>query len=70
LTGGTLQRVIDGRIVVGVNYIDYVLARGLTAIRDETSPKVIMAAYPSEERGKSLADHAIVTARIELPWVK
>ena len=69
MTGGTVQRVVDGKIVVGGKYIDYVLVRGLPVIRDETSPKVIMAAYPSEERGKLLADHAIVTARIELPWV-
>lgn len=69
LAGGTVQRVIDGKIVVGHNYIDYVLVRGLPVIRDNTSPKVIMAAYPSEERGKLLADHAIVTARVELPWV-
>ena len=69
MTGGTVQRVIDGKIVVGVKYIDYVLVRGLRVIRDETSPKVIMAAYPPDERGKLLADHAIVTARVELPWV-
>lgn len=66
LTGGTLQDVVDGKIVVGRKYIDYVLARGLKVIRDETSPQVIMAAYPPEERGKLLADHAIVTARVEL----
>ena len=63
------QRVVDGKIVMDSKYIDYVLVRGLPVIRDETSPKVIMAAYPSEERGKLLADHAIVTARVELPWV-
>ena len=66
---GTLQRVVDGKVVLGERYIDYILARGLTVVRDETSPKVIPAAYPLTERGKLLADHAIVTAKVELPWV-
>ncbi len=69
ITGGTQQRVIDGKVFVGRTYIDYLLVRGLPVIRDETSPKVIPAAYPPGERGKLLADHAIVTARVELPWV-
>ena len=69
LTGGTLQDVVDGKVVVGRSYIDYVFARGLPVTRDETSPKVVMAAYPPGEKGKLLADHAIVTARVELPWV-
>lgn len=66
MTGGTLQRVIDGKIILGKNYIDYLLIRGLKVVRDETSPKVVMAAYPLKETGNLLADHAIVTAKVEL----
>ncbi|MEP7271973.1 MAG: endonuclease/exonuclease/phosphatase family protein [Acidobacteriota bacterium] len=69
MSGGTLQRIADGKIVLGRSYIDYVLVRGVSVIRDATSPKVVMAAYPSDAQGKILADHAIVTARIELPWI-
>lgn len=66
---GTVQRVKDGKIVVGEKYLDYLLVRGLRVVRDPTSPKVIAAAYPPDESGKSLADHAIVTAKVELPWI-
>ena len=68
-TDGTLQRVVDGKIVVGEKYIDYLLIRGLRVVRDATSPKVIPAVYPPGENGKLLADHAIVTAKVELPWL-
>jgi endonuclease/exonuclease/phosphatase family metal-dependent hydrolase len=67
--GGTTQKVVDGKVVLSDHYIDYVLARGLRVVRDETSPKVITAAYPPTETGKLLADHAIVTAKVELPWL-
>lgn len=68
-TAGTVQRVRDGKIVVGEKYIDYLLIKGLPVVRDATSPKVIPAVYPAGEDGKLLADHAIVTAKAEIPWL-
>jgi endonuclease/exonuclease/phosphatase family metal-dependent hydrolase len=67
--GGSTQKVVDGKVVIGEHYIDYLLARGLRAVRDETSPRVIPAAYPPGASGTLLADHAIVTAKVELPWL-
>ena len=70
LSSNTIQEVVNGRNVMRENsHIDYVLVKGVTVVRDETSPKTIMAAYPPGENGKLLADHAIVTAKIELPWL-
>ncbi len=68
-TGGSTQKVVDGKVVIGDHYIDYVLVRGLRAVKDETSPKVIAATYPAGADGKILADHAIVTAKVEVPWL-
>jgi endonuclease/exonuclease/phosphatase family metal-dependent hydrolase len=68
LTLGTRQKVVDGKVTVLENHIDYVLVRGLTVIRDQTSPRVVLAAYPPGADGKMLGDHAIVTAKITLPW--
>jgi endonuclease/exonuclease/phosphatase (EEP) superfamily protein YafD len=67
VTAGTVQRVKDGKITVGEKYIDYVLVRGARVVRDQTSPKVVAAVYPAGADGKLLADHAIVTAKVELP---
>jgi endonuclease/exonuclease/phosphatase family metal-dependent hydrolase len=64
---GTVQRLVDGKIVVGEKYLDYLLIRGLHVVRDETSPRVIPAVYPAGDTGTMLADHAIVTAKVELP---
>ncbi len=69
MTGGTTQEAKDGKNVLKDTYIDYLLVRGVSVIRDETSPKVILAAYPPGANGKLLADHAIVTAKIDLPWL-
>jgi endonuclease/exonuclease/phosphatase family metal-dependent hydrolase len=66
---GSQQRLVDGKIVVGDKYIDYLLTRGLRVVRDETSPKVVPAAYPAGDNGTLLADHAIVTAKVEIPWL-
>lgn len=65
--GGTLQRSENGKVVLGDKYIDYLLVRGLRVVRDETSPKVIPAVYPARPDGKLLADHTIVTAKLEAP---
>jgi endonuclease/exonuclease/phosphatase family metal-dependent hydrolase len=67
--GGSQQRLVDGTVAVGDKYIDYLLTRGLRVVRDETSPKVIPAVYPAGGGGTLLADHAIVTAKVELPWL-
>ena len=69
MTGGTLQGMKDDKPVVGDKYIDYLLIKGLPVVRDATSPKVIAAVYPPGENGRLLADHAIVTAKVELPWL-
>ena len=69
-TDGTVQRVVDGKIVVGEKYIDYLLVKGLRVVRDETSPKVVAGVYPPGDDGRLLADHAIVTAKVELPWFR
>jgi endonuclease/exonuclease/phosphatase family metal-dependent hydrolase len=67
LAVGTRQKVEDGKVTILENHIDYVLVRGLDVVKDETSPKVVLAAYPSRADGKMLGDHAIVTARVALP---
>jgi endonuclease/exonuclease/phosphatase family metal-dependent hydrolase len=69
LSVGTRQRVVDGKVVILENHIDYVLVRGLPVLRDATSPKVVAAAYPPGPTGAMLGDHAIVTAKVELPWL-
>jgi hypothetical protein len=64
---GTRQRVTDGKVTILENHIDYVLVRGLEVVRDATSPKVVMAAYPPRPDGAMLGDHAIVTVAVEAP---
>ena len=64
--GGTVQRVTDGKVVIADRYIDYLLVRGLSTLRNESSPRVIPAVYPPREDGKLLSDHAIVTAVVAL----
>ena len=66
LAVGTRQKVDNGKVTILENHIDYVLVRGLRVVRDATSPKVVLAAYPSHADGKMLGDHAIVTAKVEL----
>jgi len=68
LSVGTRQKVVDGKVAVLENHIDYVLVRGLRVVRDRTSPRVVPAAYPPGPDGHMLGDHAIVTAKVELPW--
>jgi endonuclease/exonuclease/phosphatase family metal-dependent hydrolase len=68
-SGGSTQKMVDGKVALSDHYIDYLLVRGLRAVKDDTSPKVVMAAYPPGPEGAILADHAIVTAKVELPWV-
>ena len=69
LSVGTRQRVQDGKVAILENHIDYLLVRGLPVVRDATSPKVVAAAYPPGPSGSMLGDHAIVTAKVELPWL-
>ena len=47
LSVGTLQRLVDGKVALRESHLDYVLVRGLSVVRDATSPKVVLAAYPS-----------------------
>ena len=67
LAVGTRQRVVDGKVAVLENHIDYVLVRGLSVVRDATSPKVVLAAYPPRPEGAMLGDHAIVTVKVQAP---
>jgi endonuclease/exonuclease/phosphatase family metal-dependent hydrolase len=67
LAVGTRQKVEGGKVTILENHIDYVLVRGLSVVRDQTSPKVVLAAYPPTPDGKMLGDHAIVTAKVALP---
>jgi endonuclease/exonuclease/phosphatase family metal-dependent hydrolase len=64
----TRQRIVDGRIVLSQDHIDYVLARGLRVVKDPTSPKVVPAAYPpgATAAAAMLGDHAIVTVKLEV----
>jgi endonuclease/exonuclease/phosphatase family metal-dependent hydrolase len=70
LSLGTRQKVQEGKVAILENHIDYVLVRGLPVVRDATSPKVVAAAYPpgSTDPSAMLGDHAIVTAKVALPW--
>ena len=67
LAVGTRQRVTDGKVTILENHIDYVLVRGLNVVKDATSPKVVMAAYPPRPDGAMLGDHAIVTVKVDAP---
>ncbi len=67
LTAGTVQRIVDGKWVLREPHIDYICIRGVRVIRDEISPKVVPAVYPPAADGRLLADHAIVTVKVELP---
>lgn len=69
MAGGTLQLLENGKVAVGDKYIDYLLIRGLRVVRDATSPKVIPAVSPLSASGTLLADHTIVTVKVELPWL-
>ncbi|MEL6385181.1 MAG: endonuclease/exonuclease/phosphatase family protein [Cyanobacteria bacterium J06626_18] len=66
LSQSTYQEVVDGRIQLGLNHIDYLMARGLEVAPSHTSPAVVLGAYPCEPTGKLLSDHAIVTAEFRL----
>ena len=67
LAGGTMQHLVDGKFQMEKYHIDYVLVKDLRVVHDDASPKVLPAVYPAGDAGKLLADHAIVTAKIELP---
>ena len=66
LSGGTVQRVKDGRVVLLGLPIDYIAVRGLDVVQDDTSPSRVMAAYPPGETGRSLGDHAAVTVKVRV----
>ena len=67
LSTGTRQRVTEGKVTILENHIDYVLVRGVSVVKDATSPKVVMAAYPPRPDGAMLGDHAIVTVKVATP---
>ncbi len=71
LAMGTRQKLVDGKVAILENHIDYVLVRGLPVVKDASSPKVVPAAYPpgATAPASMLGDHAIVTAKVELPWL-
>lgn len=68
LATNTRQKVVDGRMVLAQDHIDYLLVRGLPVVKDATSPKVVPAVYPPGATAPEsmLGDHAIVTARVSL----
>ena len=55
LSVGTLQRLVDGKVAIRESHLDYVLVRGLAVVKDATSPKVVLAAYPSAPTGRCSA---------------
>ncbi len=71
LSTPTRQRIRDENLVLTEAHIDYICARGLDVISDSTSPRVVPAVYPPEQLTPSaaLGDHAIVTAKVSLPWL-
>jgi endonuclease/exonuclease/phosphatase family metal-dependent hydrolase len=71
LATATRQKVVDGRVALVQDHIDYLLFRGLRVVRDATSPKVVPAVHPpgATDPASMLGDHAIVTAKVELPWL-
>jgi len=60
----TSQRVRDGLVKRGGSHIDYLMGRGLRAVRSEHSPAVVLAAYPNNENGELLSDHAAVAVEL------
>ena len=71
LSTPTRQRIRDENLVLTEAHIDYICARGLDVVSDSTSPRVVPAVYPPEQLTPSaaLGDHAIVTAKVSLPWL-
>ncbi len=62
----TSQRSKGGKVTLVGAYIDYILVRGAEVVPGDASPAVILAAYPPEETGKPLGDHAIVTVKVQM----
>jgi endonuclease/exonuclease/phosphatase family metal-dependent hydrolase len=67
LDQGTTQYTRDGEIRLGGAHIDYLAVRGGTVNTHEWSPAVVPAVWPVGEGGRSLGDHAIVTATFHVP---
>jgi hypothetical protein len=59
-----MQERKNGKVVLLGKPIDYILVRGLTAVKDATSPCRVTAVYPQDDSGQDLSDHAIVTVKV------
>jgi endonuclease/exonuclease/phosphatase family metal-dependent hydrolase len=62
---GTSQKMVDGAPALTQNHIDYICVRGLRPVRDEHSPKALLAVDPND-KDKLLADHAIVVLKVAI----
>jgi hypothetical protein len=58
--------MVDGKIQVSNRYMDDLCVRGVRVVRDDTSPKVILEAYPPVESGRIFGDPGVVSAKVAL----
>ena len=63
----TSQGEVEGRVKRLGNHIDYVMGRGLVAVKSDESPAVVLATYPNDADGLLLSDHAVVSVDIRRP---
>ncbi len=63
----TVQRTIRDSVKRVGPHIDYIAGRGLTVERNETSPAVVLGAWPPRPDGRSIGDHAPVSVLFKAP---
>lgn len=66
LSGGTMQRLKDGKVLLMGRPIDYLAVRGVAIVKDETSPQRVPTIYPLDDPGAMLGDHAAVTLKVRV----
>ena len=62
----TVQRVFDGEVRRVGPHIDYIAARQMEVVSSETSPAVVLGAWP-DAHGRFIGDHAPVVVELRTP---
>ena len=60
----TQQQFNDGKVFLVKKQIDYITIKNLEIMKDNTSPKVVPAAFTDKNHTIMLSDHAIVTVKV------
>lgn len=63
----TVQRVLNGEVRRVGPHIDYIAARDLAVVRSESSPAVVLGAWPPTPDGRLIGDHAPVSVVLKTP---